>query len=183
MIPLLDRSVPYGDNGRSDSGGDLGVSGNLAWAIDAVARETMLFAAAGFLLGGIDDLAIDLIYFGRAICRRWIPRGARRRPLVADFPALACSGRIAVFIAAWDESAVIGAMLRTALGRFDHPDYRLYVGTYPNDRATIDAVAKVAGRDERVRLVIGARDGPTTKADCLNVLWRALLRDEAIGIM
>jgi adsorption protein B len=84
-----------------------------------------------------------------------------------------------VFIPAWDESAVIGDMLRTALLRFDHGDYLLYVGAYPNDPATIGAIAGIAAIDTRVRLVIGAAPGPTTKADCLNTLWRAMLRDEA----
>lgn len=87
--------------------------------------------------------------------------------------------RIAVFIPAWDESAVIGDMVRTALARFDHNDYLLYVGTYPNDPATIRAVREVAANDTRIRLVIGPAPGPSTKADCLNTLWRALLRDEA----
>ncbi|MET3824531.1 adsorption protein B [Sphingomonas sp. PvP055] len=143
-------------------------------AIDAIARETMLFAGIGFLIGGLDDLAIDLTWI--------VLRLSRRAPPVP--PELAAyrpspERRLAIFIAAWDESLVIGAMLRTALASFDHGDYRLYVGTYPNDRATIDAVAAVARTDARVRLVIGDRAGPTTKADCLNALWRALCRDEA----
>ena len=142
-------------------------------ALDAVAREAMVFAAIGFLIGGLDDLAVDLAW-----CWTW--RTRRARAVSATLDAYATPPRrIAVFVAAWDESAVIGAMLRASLARFDHPEYRLYVGTYPNDRATIDAVAAVAAEDARVRLVIGTRDGPTTKADCLNTLWRALLRDEA----
>jgi len=72
---------------------------------------------------------------------------------------------------------VIGAMLRTALARLDHADYRIFVGCYPNDPATIAAVSAIG--DPRVRLVVGERAGPTTKADCLNNLWRALLRDDA----
>ncbi len=139
-------------------------------AVDAIAREAMLFAAIGFLIGGIDDLAVDFVYLWfRA--RNWLwPEPPR--PL--DKP----EGRMAVFIAAWDESAVIGQMLRTALARYDYPDYRLYVGVYPNDPATIDVVKAVASSDARVRLVIGPRPGPTTKADCLNSLWRTLLDDE-----
>lgn len=140
-------------------------------AIDAAARETTLFAAIWFLIGGIDDFLIDLIYAARLIGARFpAPPQAQVSPV---------AGRMAVFIAAWDEAPVIGVMLRTALARFDHPDYRLYVGTYPNDPATIAAVADIAATDARVRLVIGDRPGPTTKADNLNTLWRALLRDEA----
>ncbi|MHA6718971.1 glycosyl transferase family protein [Sphingomonas sp. RS6] len=142
-------------------------------SIDAAAREATLFAAIFFVIGGIDDLLVDFIYTIRRVGALFTrPKPDERTEEGPPVP-------LAVFIAAWDESAVIGQMLRTALSRFDYEDYRLYVGTYPNDRATIDAVAAVAEQDARVRLVIGPRPGPTTKADCLNALWRALKRDEA----
>jgi adsorption protein B len=151
----------------------------LITAIDAIAREATLFAAIWFLIGGVDDLLVDLIYAVRAIRLRTI--GSRQQSLTSSASMdLTPPGRIVVFVAAWDESQVIGRMLETALARFDHADYRIYVGTYPNDPATIAAVADVAERDARVRLVIGTAPGPTTKADCLNALWRALLRDEAV---
>lgn len=153
----------------------MGEGGFFVAAIDAVAREATLFSAIWFLVGGLDDLLVDLVYALRFGLLRFRPA----RPLPPVPIAEPGPGRIAVFIAAWREAEVIGAMLRTALGRFDHPDYRLYVGTYPNDRATIEAVAEVAEEDARVRLVIGPCDGPTTKAGCLNTLWRALLRDES----
>ena len=145
------------------------------FAVDGVARETMLFAAIGFVLGGIDDLAMDCAWAWTRFMRK---SGARA--MLDDF-TITAPRPIAVFVAAWDEATVIGAMLRASLARFDYPDYRLYVGTYPNDRATIAAVADVAVDDDRVRLVIGEVDGPTTKADCLNTLWRALLCAEAQG--
>lgn len=144
-------------------------------AIDLIAREAILFSMVGFFVGGLDDLAIDLTWLVSRIGRasRTLPR-----TLASCDPRP--QRRIAVFIAAWDEASVIAAMLATALDRFDHDDYRLYVGTYPNDPATIAAVAGVAARDRRVRLVIGSHAGPTTKADCLNTVWRALARDEAV---
>jgi adsorption protein B len=154
----------------------VGSWGDVIAVVDAVARETLLFAAIGFLIGGLDDFAIDLVYIGHRLkCHL---SGTATMPVLDDFLVLETPGRIAVFIAAWDESAVIGAMLRNALASFDHPNYRLYVGAYPNDPATIDAVAEVAEHDARVVLVIGDDPGPTTKADCLNAVWRALLRDE-----
>lgn len=141
---------------------------------DALVREATLFAAVCFLFGGIDDVAVDLVYLVRRL------RTRNRAEVTLDLlPRPASASRLAVFVAAWDESQVIGAMLRTALARFDHPDYRLYVGTYPNDRPTVDAVAAVAEQDQRVRLVIGAKPGPTTKADCLNAIWAAMVQDEA----
>lgn len=140
--------------------------------IDAVAREATLFAAAGFLIGGIDDLLVDVVYLWRRA------RGAGGSVALDDLPH-GPSRRLAVLVPAWDESGVIGPMLRSALARFAYPDYRIFVGCYPNDPATIEQVAAVARADSRVRLVIGGRNGPTTKADCLNNLWRALLRDDA----
>lgn len=69
--------------------------------------------------------------------------------------------------------------MRATLDRFDHDDYRLYVAHYRNDPATMTAIAAVA--DARIRAVAVDLDGPTTKADCLNHLYRALVADEAAG--
>ena len=132
----------------------------------------MLFAAIGFFIGGVDDVAIDFIYIR---CRTY----RRRLPCLDDLPHPAHPGLIVIFVAAWDEADVIGLMLSNALSRFDHPHYRIYVGAYPNDPATIQAVEGVAMRDTRIRLVVGREAGPTTKADCLNTIWTALRQDEA----
>ncbi|GAA0659272.1 adsorption protein B [Sphingomonas insulae] len=143
--------------------------------LGAAARETMLFAAAGLLIGGIDDLIVDLCF----IVHRLSGRAARLS--VDTLPQTATPASFAVFVAAWDEEAVIGEMLATAVRRFDYPDYLLYVGVYPNDPGTIAAAQAVAATDRRVRVIVGDRDGPTTKADCLNTLWQALMRDECAG--
>ncbi len=148
-------------------------SATILFVIDGIAREAMLFAAIGFLIGGIDDVLVDLAY-GIARLRSWLRRDLPRSLSASPIP-------MALFIPAWDEAAVIGPMLRATLTRYGNADYRIYVGTYPNDPATIAAVAELAATDPRVRLVIGPVPGPTTKADCLNALWRALLRDEAAG--
>ena len=87
-------------------------------AFDRVVQELTLFAAVGLAIGGVDELLIDLI----ALWRWRAPAPLR------ETSDQALHGRMAVFIPAWDESAVIGAMLATALRRYDHPDYRLYVG-------------------------------------------------------
>lgn len=168
--------------GNKSIEGESGASDVLGWAdgitlIDFVAREAFLFATIGIALGGADDLAVDFAFFIRAGWRRWV-KHRTTSPILADFAAPQPSGRIAIFVAAWDEANVIGAMLGTALARLDHPDYRIYVGTYPNDPATIAAVEAVAARDRRVRLVVGNVSGPTTKAANLNTIWHALADEE-----
>ncbi len=141
------------------------------WLVDAATRELVVFAAVMLLVGGLDDLAMDLVYWSRRLWRGAQPAFRLQPP--------ARPGRLAVFVAAWHEAEVIGAMLEAALRRFQHTDYRIYVGCYPNDPGTIGAVAAVAERDARVRLVVGDDAGPTTKAANLNILWRALRRADA----
>jgi bacteriophage N4 adsorption protein B len=136
---------------------------------DVVMRETALFAACGFLLFGLSDLVVDLLWIGLVL--------ARRRPRPAGLPVAERPGRLAVFVPAWDEADVIGAMLAHAQAAFAAADHLLYVGCYPNDPATIAAVRAAAG--PRVRLVVGPAPGPTSKADCLNRLWERMIEDEA----
>lgn len=147
------------------------------WMAGAMVRELALFAAVGFLIGGLDDLLIDALWLAHAARRRWRARG--RAGLGAGPGPSRRPGRIAVFVPAWDEGAVIGAMLACACRRWAGGDVAIYVGCYPNDPATGAAVAAAAARDPRVRPVPCSRAGPTTKADCLNHLWRALVADEA----
>jgi adsorption protein B len=150
------------------------VAGPLFGGIDLIMREAALFAAAGFLVLGLSDLAVDLLWLAYRVRRR-----GRPIPALADFAPPARPGRLAIFVPAWDEAAVIGEMLRGAVSAWGEGDWRLYVGTYRNDPATIAAAAAVAASEPRIRIVTGEDPGPTTKADCLNRLWNALLADEA----
>jgi bacteriophage N4 adsorption protein B len=144
-----------------------------------VTGELALFAAVGGLLFALDDLLVDLIYFARAGWRGLTIYSRYPRAFADALQAPAAPGRIAVLVPAWDEAAVIGPMLRATLARFDHHDYRIYVGRYRNDPATAAAIADVP--DRRIRAVLVPVDGPTTKADCLNHLFLALAADEAAG--
>ena len=141
-----------------------------------VAAELALFAGIGFLLFAANDLAVDIIYFYR---RAW--RSAR---IYSRFPRAFASqltgspkpGFLAIFVPAWDEAAVISSMLRASLKRIEHPNYRIFVGHYRNDPATAAAIASVV--DPRIEPVLVEADGPTTKADCLNYLYDALIAHE-----
>ena len=135
-----------------------------------------MFAAIVMAVFGIDDLAVDCIYFCRRGWRRLTVYSRHRRASAATLPPPARPGRIAIIIPAWDEAAVIGDMLRALLNRLRHDDYAVFVGVYPNDPATMAAVRAVD--DSRIIMAVTARDGPTTKADCLNRLWRAVLVEE-----
>lgn len=139
-------------------------------------NELLLFAGIGLLIGGLDDLLLDLLYFARRLWRSLTIYTRFPRMTAADLPAPGVVGPIAVFVPAWRESAVIGSMLRRCLSVWKDERLRVFVGAYPNDPDTIQAVAQVIAdlSDSKVQLVVHSLPGPTTKADCLNQLWSAL---------
>ena len=141
-----------------------------------IASELALFAAVGFLLFAADDLVVDLIYFGRRLWRSATVYTRYPRAFANSLPAPARPGRMAIFIPAWDESAVIADMLCSTLKRWGDADFRVFVGHYANDSMTEAAIARV--NDPRIEPVLVEDNGPTTKADCLNHLYDALLAVE-----
>ena len=141
----------------------------LAETLSRIAAELALFAGVGFLLFALNDLLVDIIYFGRAIWRALAVYTRYPRAFASDVPATSNHAFIAMLVPAWDESMVIASMLRATVARLDYPDYRIFVGYYRNDPATAAAIAAV--HDERIEAVELDRDGPTTKADCLNDLY------------
>jgi adsorption protein B len=147
-----------------------------AGLLQSIVNELALFASAGFLLFALDDLAVDLLYFARRGWRAATVYKLHPRADVRSLRSPAEPGWLVVFVPAWDEAAVIGKMLRATLDRLAHPNFTLMVGHYRNDPATAAAIGQVA--DPRVHAVTIDRDGPTTKADCLNRLYAALVRLE-----
>jgi bacteriophage N4 adsorption protein B len=137
-------------------------------------HELVLFAGSLFLLGAIEEVAIDLTYL-------WLrATGGARTPRLDDKALLSAPlrGRCAVFIPAWREERVIGATVAHLLRVWSQADLRLYVGCYPNDPETMAAAARAANGDARLRIVVHDAAGPTSKPDCLNLLYRAMAADE-----
>lgn len=137
-----------------------------------VTHELLLIVAAGIAVSSLDDFAVDLVYFARRGWRSLVVYHRYRRSDANSLPG-GEQGWMAIIVPAWDEAAVIGAMLRDLTARLEYPHYTVFVGVYLNDPATAAAVRAVG--DARLVLVGCSRPGPTTKADCLNHLWRAVL--------
>ncbi|WP_306093834.1 glycosyl transferase family protein [Qipengyuania flava] len=140
-----------------------------------VQHELLLFAAAFFALGMIDEFALDCTYL-------WLRFKGRIRSRQIDereFDEIdGLAGRAAIFIPAWQEADVIGPTLVHMLEVWPQDELRVYIGCYRNDAATMASVIAATRGDPRVRLVVHGRDGPTSKADCLNRMYGALAEDE-----
>ncbi|MEM7689086.1 MAG: glycosyl transferase family protein [Pseudomonadota bacterium] len=142
-------------------------------------HELLLFAGVFFLIGAMDDIVVDAVWV-------WLKAtGRAKTPIInrarrADQPL---NGPVAVFVPAWQEADVIGDTIRHALTVWPYEQVRLYVGCYGNDPQTIASAMKAASvlarsGDHRLRIVIHDEHGPSTKADCLNRLHKALRDDE-----
>ena len=155
---------------------------DIAQILSRIAAELALFAGVGFLLFGANDILVDIIYFSRRIWRSLTVYSRYPRAFASQFAVPARPGFIAILVPAWDEASVIASMLRSALKRIEYPSYTIFVGYYRNDPATAAAIASV--RDARIEPVEVQADGSTTKADCLNHLYDALVAYErATGTM
>jgi glycosyl transferase family 2 len=149
----------------------------VALVLTELTAELALFAAIGFLLFAIDDLMVDLIYFTRRAWRALFVYSRFQIICADELSRPMRPGWLAVLIPAWDEASVIGPMLRATLERSQHDDYLLFVGHYSNDPATRAAIRPI--KDDRIIVVDVGVDGPTTKADCLNRLYAALVEHES----
>lgn len=134
-------------------------------------HELLLFAAVWFAIGAADELVMDGIWLWQRLT------GAGRTGQLAGNGRDKLSSMAAVFVPAWRESAVIGPMVAHCLAVWPQEDLRIYVGCYRNDQETLNALT-IVSEDPRVRVVVHDRDGPTTKADCLNRLYLAMRQDE-----
>ncbi|MDH0097291.1 cyclic di-3',5'-guanylate-activated glycosyltransferase NrfB [Ectopseudomonas hydrolytica] len=149
----------------------------LAYLLYGLKYLAILLAALMFLLG-LDDLFIDLMYWGRALIRRFRIYSGHSR---ADEKLLYGTAEkpLAIMVPAWHEVGVVGEMARLAASTLDYENYQIFVGTYPNDPETQSDVDAVCLHYPNVHKVVCARPGPTSKADCLNNVIDAILRFEA----
>jgi adsorption protein B len=122
--------------------------------------------AAFLLVSGIDDLFLCLAYFlGRRKYERCTPLPGPDTPEKA----------IAIWVPAWDESAVIEGMLVNNASSIRYGRLVFFVGVYPNDVRTLAAVQSAASRYRNIVPCLVPHDGPTSKGDCLNWVYQRML--------
>ncbi len=119
------------------------------------------------LLSGLDDLMpVTICLWGhvRRNSRSRQPAQTGREP----------ERRIAILVPCWQESAVIGKMIRHNLSAIRYSRYDFFLGVYPNDPATVRVAQELAADFTNVHAAECPHDGPTSKADCLNWAFREM---------
>ena len=133
--------------------------------------------AVYLLLSGLDDLVVDLLYAWHSF------RGHFPKQPPDDRLKQLPQKPIAVFVPLWHEHQVIERMLLHNNAAIHYANYQFFVGVYPNDHLTIQAVNKAAQTLPNVTLCTVPHPGPTSKPDCLNAIFRNMLEFEGnLGI-
>jgi adsorption protein B len=133
-------------------------------------------AALGFLVSGLDDLFFDsqfLVYL-------WKIR--KRAPLPLKELRLAQEQWIALLVPAWQEGGVVNKMAEYATRVVLYEKYDIFIGVYLNDPETNRCVDEICLTHPRIHKVVVPHPGPTSKADCLNWIYRAMRLNEVPGV-
>jgi bacteriophage N4 adsorption protein B len=128
----------------------------------------ILMLIAGVIIGlsSLDDLFVDLLYWGG---RLLTTSNARSKEIPSvEFLEQIPERPFAIMVPCWKEHDVIFSMLssNSRLLRYEQAHY--FVGVYLNDPLTQNEVRKAQGLYRNIHMVLVPHDGPTSKADCLN---------------
>jgi bacteriophage N4 adsorption protein B len=143
--------------------------------IENIFQVLAYVAVIGFLISGLDDLFFDsnfLVYLFRQ----------RKKPhITLKELCLAQEQWIALFVPAWQEGGVVNKMAEYAARVVQYEKYDIFIGVYPNDPETNRCVDDICAENPRIHKVVVPHPGPTSKADCLNWIYRAMRLNEVPG--
>ena len=121
-----------------------------------------------------DDVFIDIYYWalrllgGQSGKDRSLARSVARAAQLAERP-------FAIMVPAWHEHDVIYSMVATNSRLLTYKNYHYFIGVYQNDRETLAEARRARADCPNVHIVVVPRDGPTSKADCLNTILLGIL--------
>ncbi len=133
-------------------------------------------AAIGFFIFGLDDLIFDYNFI------RYLRRTRNFRHTTLEDLRTKPEKHIAIFVPAWSEGGIVNRMADYAVKILEYERYDIFIGVYPNDPETIacvDALTKVC---PRIHKAMCPDPGPTSKADCLNAIYRTMQLREIPGV-
>jgi adsorption protein B len=147
-------------------------------------RVASLLAPLAFwsLINGIDEVFVDLAGFAAYLKRRFSIDPRHHIPTEEELDAVP-PRLMAIFVSAWKEHKVIQRMIENNATRLNYARFEFFVGAYPNDALTLEAIQEITKRYSNVHLALTPHDGPTSKADNLNWIYqRMLLHEQERGV-
>lgn len=143
--------------------------------MEHIIRIIGLAVALGFIVFSIDDLFWDIVSIVKKI-KHGEPESLPIERLDAMPPKL-----LAVMVAAWHEDNVIEPVIDNMIASLQYPRamYHIFIGVYPNDEPTTEAVRRLEQKYDNVHTVVNVRPGPTCKADNINNMIRHISQFES----
>ncbi len=119
------------------------------------------------IIGGVDDIIMDILYL---ISRK---KYSKRRYDINLING-ETENPVAIIIGAWKEHRVIARTINYAIRNLKYKNYRIFVGIYPNDKKSLSILNLITEHDNRVVVCVNNKNGPTTKADNLNNIYKCV---------
>lgn len=138
----------------------------------------LVITAGLILLSSLDELFFDLVYtffFFYHKAKMW---KHKYKPLTLEEICSVPEKKIAIMVACWNEHLVIEDMLKHNVPAIDYQNYEFFIGVYPNDELTIQAVVRAQNIFKNIRAIVTKNPGPSTKADNLNNVYYSILELE-----
>jgi len=85
--------------------------------------------------------------------------------------------KIAILIPTWREESVITQMLLGNSQHIHYKNYQIFVGCYPNDWPTLQAVTQAQLQNPQIRILLSSIPGPTSKGHLLNEMVDQLRKE------
>ncbi|MDP2410301.1 MAG: glycosyl transferase family protein [Pseudolabrys sp.] len=142
---------------------------------------TAIVIASITAISSVDDIFVDLYYWCLKLFGRQDKKDRALAQSISDAADMP-ERPFAIMVPAWHEHEVIYSMLTTNFRLLAYRNYHYFIGVYRNDTATIAEVERAKVECPNVHMVVVPRDGPTSKADCLNIILAAILDyEEELG--
>lgn len=142
--------------------------------VDSWVTSAFVPLACWILLSGLDDVFLDSVCLFTWLANRILYGEADFR-IEHEYAMSEPQKRIAILVPLWREEAVIRDMVRSNIARIEYQNYDFFLGAYPNDEGTLTAIRQLEGEFANVHAGCCGNPGPTSKADCLNWLYRRML--------
>tara|TARA_R100000027_G_scaffold67028_1_gene64269 strand:- start:4207 stop:6261 length:2055 start_codon:yes stop_codon:yes gene_type:complete len=135
-----------------------------------------------FLVSGLDDFFVDVVYYCRAAYRFLFKRN-KVKPITWEQLEAVPEKPVAIMVPAWKEADVIADMVLNFRKTVKYDNWVLFVGTYPNDPDTFREAERARCYIPNTEVVVTPAPGPTCKSDCLNWVYQGiLLYEERTGV-
>lgn len=142
-----------------------------------------IIVASVTAISSVDDVFIDLYYWCLKLLGRQDEKDRALARSISDAAGLP-ERPFAIMVPAWNEHEVIYSMVATNSRLLVYKNYHYFIGVYQNDKATIAEVLRAKADCPNVHMVVVPRNGPTSKADCLNLILGAILDCESeLGVL